>query len=371
MVGLETETCSWMRVRLFLQPGVQELMAAAVPQTVLRAPVCLCVLCGLPGAGKSTLTRRILGAADENGWRAAVVSYDELIPEEAYYTEVEEHTNWKSHRQAVLQCIQQFLERPEDPIEYPSGPAINESAWQSCVQALLQPKELNADGTPLLFLLDDNFYYPSMRYEVYQLARRLSLGFCQVYLQCDLETCIRRNQSRPRNVPVKVITEMEKRLESPNPQRNTWESQSISLNSIIDVSKSDIQRVMELISLALNNPLSPAEDNTEQKEADRHKCAMSVVHQADQACRRLISEAMKAARENQVPSEDMKVLAAQLNECKATFLHDLRKHFLQELRFLHKEDINVEQVAKRPVESIFDDKKNKILSQFINDHKAM
>lgn len=32
------------------------------------------------------------------------------------------------------------------------------------------------------------------------------------------------------------------------------------------------------------------------QEADRLKCATSVVHQADQACRRLISEAMKTAR---------------------------------------------------------------------------
>lgn len=32
------------------------------------------------------------------------------------------------------------------------------------------------------------------------------------------------------------------------------------------------------------------------QEADRLKCAISVGHQADQACRRLISEAMKAAK---------------------------------------------------------------------------
>lgn len=32
------------------------------------------------------------------------------------------------------------------------------------------------------------------------------------------------------------------------------------------------------------------------QEADRLKCASSVVHQADQACRRLVSEAMKTAR---------------------------------------------------------------------------
>ncbi len=32
------------------------------------------------------------------------------------------------------------------------------------------------------------------------------------------------------------------------------------------------------------------------QEADRLKCATSVIHQADQACRRLISDAMKTAR---------------------------------------------------------------------------
>ncbi|MEQ2198687.1 hypothetical protein XENOCAPTIV_016648 [Xenoophorus captivus] len=115
-------------------------MAAAVSQRVLRAPACLCVFCGLPGAGKSTLTHRVLGTVTEHGWKAAVVSYDKLIPEQAYYTEVEEdgvklkdmHTNWKSHRQAVLQYIEQFLERPEVVVELPSSPLIHGAAWQLC-----------------------------------------------------------------------------------------------------------------------------------------------------------------------------------------------------------------------------------------------
>lgn len=32
------------------------------------------------------------------------------------------------------------------------------------------------------------------------------------------------------------------------------------------------------------------------QEADRQKCATNVLHRADQACRRLISEAMKNAK---------------------------------------------------------------------------
>ncbi|KAM4525149.1 L-seryl-tRNA(Sec) kinase isoform 2-T2 [Odontesthes bonariensis] len=351
-------------------------MAAAEAGGGGRTPACLCVLCGLPAAGKSTLARGILSAAAEQEWRAVVVPYDDLIPEDAFLTRVEEdgvklqymHTEWKSHRQAVLQCVEQFLKRPEVFAEFPSSSLINGAAWERCIQALRHPEGLKPDRTPLLFLLDDNFYYPSMRYEVFQLARKYSLGFCQVYLQCDLESCISRNRGRTRPIPAEVILEMVKRLESPNPQKNSWEMQSVTLNTTDNVSKCDIQRVMELISWALTNPLSPAEDDTEQKEADRLKCATSVVHRADQACRRLISEAMKTARESQVPSEQMRSLAAELNESKATFLHNLRKQFLQEASFIREEDVDVEHVVKRAVD-FFDDSKKEILLRFIKEHK--
>lgn len=134
------------------------------------------------------------------------------------------------------------------------------------------------------------------------------------------------------------------------------------------------------------------------QDADRLKCANSVVHQADQACRRLISEAMKTARgqlwiifiissltehaatwslakwstrlslilENKVPPERMRSLAAQLSESKATFLHNLRKHFLHEVPFIQEEEINVEHAAKRAAE-IFNDDLKEILSRIMND----
>lgn len=65
-------------------------MAAEEAGAVRRAPVCLCVLCGLPAAGKSTLAREVLGTAAQHGWRACVVPYDDLIPEHAFQTGVVE-----------------------------------------------------------------------------------------------------------------------------------------------------------------------------------------------------------------------------------------------------------------------------------------
>ncbi|XP_075999663.1 L-seryl-tRNA(Sec) kinase [Genypterus blacodes] len=335
-------------------------------ECVLRPSVCLCVLCGLPAAGKSTLGRAICSLAAQRGWRSAVIPYDDLIPDQAFQPRLlEEHTEWKSHRQSVLKCIEQFLKNPQVLTES----QINSAAWERCIQGLLEPVDSldrsQTHQTPLLLLLDDNFYYPSMRYEVYQFARKYSLGYCQVYLQCPVESCVSRNQSRPTPVPTEVIQEMVKRLESPNPQKNPWERNSIELDTTDTLSKCDIQRMMELISSALSSPLSPVEDNTEQKEADRLKCATSLVHQADQACRRLISEAMKSAREHQVAPEHMRSMAAQLNESKTRFLHNLRTQFLQELLVSQDEDIDVEHVVKTAV-NVFDQDKKDILMRIIN-----
>lgn len=64
----------------------------------------------------------------------------------------------------------------------------------------------------------------------------------------------------------------------------------------------------------------------------------------------------------------MRSLAAQLNESKATFLHNLRKQLLQEVRFTQDEDIDVERVVKTAVD-VFEQEKREILLRITNHHK--
>lgn len=85
-----------------------------------------------------------------------------------------------------------------------------------------------------------------------------------------------------------------------------------------------------------------------------------MVHQADQACRKLISEAMKTARDNKVPSSTLRSLASELNELKSKFLHDLKSRLLQDSPFSESENIDMEQVVKTAVE-IFDQDKRDVL----------
>ncbi|XP_034050431.1 L-seryl-tRNA(Sec) kinase-like [Thalassophryne amazonica] len=355
-----------------------------------RLRACLCVLCGLPAVGKSTLAQALSNTAAQRGWKTTEVCYDELISQHAFRPRATEddqrhqtnapcefedcdskrtalmHTEWRSHRQVVLQYIEELLKKPEASVNLQTSHQINRASWEKCDGGLLELDGVD-DSAPLLIVLDDNFYYSSMRYEVYQLARKHYLGFCQVYLQCAVESCMSRNHNRPDPVPTQVMLEMIKRLEPPNPKKNSWETNSISLTTTQNVSNEDVMKVMELISCAMSNPLSPVEDNTEQKEADRLKCSSSVVHQADQACRRLISEAMKTARENQGPPECVRTLAAQLNESKTRFLLNLRRQLLQDLSLTPEEDIDMENVVKRAV-NVFDQEKRDILFRFKNKY---
>ena len=61
-------------------------MAAEEAGPLGRVPACLCVLCGIPAAGKTTLSAEVLSTAAQHGWRASVVPYDDLIPEQAFQT---------------------------------------------------------------------------------------------------------------------------------------------------------------------------------------------------------------------------------------------------------------------------------------------
>ncbi|XP_026707359.1 L-seryl-tRNA(Sec) kinase, partial [Athene cunicularia] len=186
------------------------------------------------------------------------------------------------------------------------------------------------DGTqaaatgPLYLILDDNFYYQSMRYEVYQLARKYSLSFCQLFLDCPVECCLQRNRLRSHPLPDQTINLMARKIEMPDLKKNAWEQNSLILKSF-DCTLEDDEQIISLLATALENPVKQLEENTEQKEADRAICAASAVHQADQACRRIISQTMKAAKDKNILPSEMKSLAAELNKLKIEFLEDLRQ----------------------------------------------
>ncbi|XP_041125230.1 L-seryl-tRNA(Sec) kinase-like isoform X1 [Polyodon spathula] len=314
----------------------------------VKRQVCVCLLFGLPAAGKSTLSRALPEYLWlRRRWDCVVVSYDDVIPEQAFNLQLdlresdtvdETLPSWRSYRLKLLQCLEYFLQLLGSSPTLCKPPFREDVTWKRFIHSLQPQSALSSETEisgeqlphqssprPLLIVLDDNFYYRSMRYEVFQLARKSSLGFCQVFLECSQDTCLWRNRHRSSPVPDEVILAMSHRIEPPNPSKHPWEQNSLLLESGGCISDDHIQKMIALFDSALDNPLKPSEDNREQKEADRLCCATSVLHQADQACRHLVSLAMKTAKDSKLSPDNMRLLAAELNKLKGVFLEDLRR----------------------------------------------
>ncbi|NXX45070.1 PSTK kinase, partial [Tricholaema leucomelas] len=313
----------------------------------------LCVLCGLPAAGKSTLARALHRQLPQHtGWACAVLTYDELIPPEAFGPRAPEARpeeqfsllpRWKRSRRELLQCLESFLLAllTGEPLSRPA--AATQPAWKRFLACCRQQGLLSAESHagagyrtlaatpgPLYLILDDNFYYRSMRYEVYQLARKYSLSFCQLFLECPLECCLQRNCLRSQPLPEQTICLMARKIEMPELKKNAWEQNSLLLQSAGGTSEDHcaaglIEQIIALLATALANPVKQNEENTENKEADRAMCAASAIHQADQSCRRIISQAMKDAKDKKVLPREMKSLAEELHKLKAELLEALRQ----------------------------------------------
>uniref|UniRef100_A0A2H6N612 L-seryl-tRNA(Sec) kinase n=1 Tax=Micrurus carvalhoi TaxID=3147026 RepID=A0A2H6N612_9SAUR len=238
----------------------------------------LCVLCGLPAAGKTRTVQALSSSLRKcKGWSCILLSYDDLIPLEAFgETEI---SHWRSYRHELLLYLEHFLQALIKGCHYFPPSKRTEKMWKSFASCLMEQGLISA-GTedsascqylidfiplrPIYFILDDNFYYRSMRYEVYQLARQYSLGFCQLFLDSQIEVCLERNSQRKEPLPEETIFAMAQKLECPNPKKYTWEKNSLILKSA-EFSFEDNLQVFNLLSSALENPVKSMEENAEEK----------------------------------------------------------------------------------------------------------
>ncbi|XP_006136158.2 L-seryl-tRNA(Sec) kinase [Pelodiscus sinensis] len=365
----------------FSSPDAEALAvsgAAPMAATGIRR-LGVCVLCGLPAAGKSTLARALrdrLQRREDPGWDCALLTYDDLMPLEAFNQpetearQVAQHpllSRWKLYRHELLVYLEHFLQALINGDHLYAPLNRTEATWKRFVSCFKEQGLISSEihdakschylinataSRPLYLVLDDNFYYQSMRYEVYQLARKYSLSFCQLFLDCPLESCLQRNCLRSQPLPDETICLMARKIEVPNPEKNTWEQNSLILKSVECTSEDNLQ-VINLLATALENPEKQAEDNTEQKETDRAICAASILHQADQAFRRIVSQIMKDVKDKHICPSEMKILAEELNKLKAEFLEDLRQRNLQSNEFVTNTITSFQQATDNIVKKVF------------------
>ncbi|GIY99979.1 l-seryl-tRNA(Sec) kinase [Caerostris extrusa] len=303
---------------------------------------CIVLIGGLIGCGKSTLVnffsknkseifnRSFLNNNESNNINKPEV---ELKPNEIYkivfdeICSIEEQAElmktlkgWRNFRVDLLMAAEHFINNACGSECQVAGPLSERS------QNLLDKIEkLNDAITPEsngIFFVEDNFYYRSMRYDWFQIARRTNIGFCEVFLQCPLNTAIHRNSIRGYNIPEQKIKLMITCMEYPNPTKYKWEKFSMIFDSSAELKNSALIPILSLIEEARNNP-AELMVNEEKIEAQK-VCSKNAVHQADNILRKLTSKKISDFKENISSKEDFKSLVSLVSDVRQELLNGIR-----------------------------------------------
>ena len=244
------------------------------------------------GAGKTTLAEKLLNELSLD-YTVRIFTYDKLILPDSDLTML----SWKHRRQQII---------------------------DQCRQAVNEFKLLNESSSPsTIVLIDDNMYLQSMRYTYYQLARSLEVGFCQIFLDSEVSVCWQRVSKRNEIssdflVPRTAFDRMRSRFEKPDPMKNKWEHNSISI-SISDSFDDDldVEKIENVFQLALRMPLKRIE------VSEKIVCGVdSFHHQADLLLRNLIKEQIQNYQN--VESFNLKNLSKEMTRRKKILLDMFR-----------------------------------------------
>uniref|UniRef100_A0A1I8FXB4 L-seryl-tRNA(Sec) kinase n=2 Tax=Macrostomum lignano TaxID=282301 RepID=A0A1I8FXB4_9PLAT len=282
----------------------------------------LLIVMGLPGCGKTTLCSSLCrspllpaaSAPDSATIRCHHVEFDSFVPDSAVQIganyDSDEASSWKLARQALLKSLDKLLCRLVNGSKtYFSDD--DDASLEPDLTGLMTEAEMKPADWGRVILLDDNFYYASMRHAVFQLARHYSCGFGTVYLKASLAQLKLVNSIRDKPVPPAVIDRMWERLEAPNPERNPWEkfvclfgqSDLGFLDSAGHYSDSSVNgRLHSLIRDCLANPFEPPADPelaAKQAAEAREVCSMSLLHQADLRLRAIVSDWLATQSESE------------------------------------------------------------------------
>ena len=189
--------------------------AAAMEADGDIARACLLTMCGLPGAGKSTLARAVAARAESDGIRVSLVSFDDV------------------ERRLASEKSEASASRGDDA----GGPTpgFDAATWKAArVEALVtverlllceaEAENVDEDGggekdhrRRALIIADDNFYYAGMRQQCHRVACRARAAYAQLFVSISVAQAHKRNESRDKNdvVPRDALERMADQFEPP------------------------------------------------------------------------------------------------------------------------------------------------------------
>lgn len=331
--------------------------------------ICLMLVCGAPGAGKTTfcqnfkrfvLTQR---SSSHQHIRLFLLSYDEILKRELEIELIRSDSNaeWKQSRMFIQRLVEQFLiylkqttreatsklQSFEEFLEkFANQPPtqLEQKLKKNFIESVkLDLDELHHNCTPngsqfgsqIFVLLDDNFYYESMRLPFYKMCLINSCAyFCYAFRAEQIAILFERNANRTKEKEVdkSIIENIHSKFESPS--GIAWEKDYF-LECCVDnammklVDQTQFESHLAFISSKneqFMGLIDELQEREQQVELSRQANRTSLIHECDLILRKMLSEKM-AMHGAQIDSNNKQLKSAEANR-----LNSLRVNILNELR---------------------------------------
>lgn len=248
------------------------------------------LLIGLPASGKSTLATNLINYFNHNLHpepciHSYLIKFDDLLSIGQQSELINQPYKWKEARGNFLQAFEAFLDLVLNLPTSSSNDQINQ-----LLTKIVNSNLMVSNSQKFVLIVEDNFYYRSMRQPFYRASKKRSLGFGVIMIKADLAECLNRNNLRADDdhVSDEVIFKMEQMFEEPtSTEINSVDNKSmlISINQ-----KIDLKLVKDFIYDLIDNPLK--EDNLEQIKEDKDRSRLindqNLAHQFDSLLRRVV-----------------------------------------------------------------------------------
>lgn len=265
--------------------------------------ICLLALIGLPGAGKTTLSKWLMQQQPDllAGWQVVHLCYDDHFD-----MQPKNKIEYKEQRQFIYNLLEQLIAALQ--------------AGKADLPGLVRVSATTTNSCNYLIICDDNHYYRSMRYKLYQLSRNQSCLYAQLHLASSLDESLLANAKRGADgaLPPAVVQQMGMRLEPPS-KTLAWEQLTLTLNSTIDFN-GVAEIIHNFLQTLLNSPLIaiPAQQ-------EKQPQLQSLTHQMDLMLRARIQSQMKSNKvEGTEQQPELRLRSRALNEQRKQILTQFR-----------------------------------------------
>jgi tRNA uridine 5-carbamoylmethylation protein Kti12 len=159
-------------------------------------------------------------------------------------------------------------------------------------------------------ILDDNFYYKSMRRMFFKISKKYQTSFLLILFKVDIKICLNNNNNRENKINEDIIFEMNKKIEFDN-----------DLSCEIFEFDNNYENLILIIKKLLNKQ-NLCDNNYKNNDINHNINKNNYIHYYDLKLRKDISKKLK---EFKGTTEEKKDLSLKLIEEKNEILKELRK----------------------------------------------